>query len=189
LVVEQPAALQERLDIAIGQRQAQHLAARGYRAVAAAVPIDLREQRFSAPRAAGVHDWSLRSGVHVLPTLQIDLASGGAVKAVSSLPPDAVIGIAAYNDEIALAVLGAAQQFGRNVPADFGVIGADNSLIAHITTPTITTIDFDLEFSARHMLRLIVGGEGVLQASDAAAVAGRLRVVEGDSTARTARHG
>ncbi|MDO3014660.1 hypothetical protein A5642_00615 [Mycolicibacterium mucogenicum] len=184
LVVEQPAAVQERLDIAIGQRQARHLAARGYRAVAAAVPVDLREQRFSAPRAAGVHDWSLRNGVQLLPTLQIDLASGGAVKAVSSLPPDAVIGIAAYNDEVALAVLGAAQRLGRNVPAELGVIGADNSLIAQLTTPTITTIDFDLEFSARYMVQLIITGQDALEPSAAIEVTSRLRLIAGDSTAR-----
>lgn len=183
LVVEQSRALQEHLDVAIGQRQAEYLAASGYGAIAAAAPVDLREHRFAPPRASGVHDWSLRNGLHLLPTLHVDLARGGAVESVRKLL-EVPVGIAAYNDEVALAILGAAHQLGRDVPGELGIIGVDNSLVAHIATPTITTVDFDLELSARHMLRAIVDSEPDLQESAAAEVEASLRVVDGDSTGR-----
>ncbi|MFE8916333.1 LacI family DNA-binding transcriptional regulator [Streptomyces globisporus] len=181
LVVEHSRAAQEHLDTAIGQRQAEHLAACGYRTIAAAVAVDAREHRFASPRAGGVHEWSLRNGLHVLPTLYVDLTHEGPAGAVAQLP-EVPLGIAAYNDEVALAVLGAAQQLGRSIPDDVGIIGVDNSPLARIATPAITSIDFDIEFSARSMLRAILDHDSRFQDADAAEVERRLRVVSGRST-------
>lgn len=186
LVVEQTHAVQEHIDITIGRRQAEHLARRGYTAVAAAVPVDLREHRFAPPRAAGVHDWSLRNGLQVLPTMHIDLERGGAVDAVRDLPA-VPIGVAAYNDEVALSVLGASHLLGRSIPTDLGIIGVDNSRLAHVSVPTLTTVDFDLEYSAARMLDLIARGGERVDTEDLVEVENRIRVIDGGSTAIGAR--
>ncbi|MEU6904179.1 substrate-binding domain-containing protein [Streptomyces coeruleorubidus] len=113
--------------------------------------------------------------------LYVDLTQEGPAGAVAQLP-GLPVGIAAYNDEVAPAVLGAAQQFGRSIPDDVGIIGVDNSPLARIATPTITSIDFDIEFSARSMLRVILDHKSGFQDSAAAEVERRLRVVSGRST-------
>ena len=183
LVVEQPSALQKHIDVAIGQQQAKHLASRGYQMIAVAVPIDVREHRFAPPRTSGVHEWSLNNRLQILPSLHVDLSQGSPIETVRNLPGGA-IGVAAYNDEMALAILSSAQQLKLNVPEDLGIIGVDNSILARITTPTITTIDFDLEFSARQIFLAIVDSGPELQGSAATEVEARLRVIQGGSTAR-----
>lgn len=184
LVVEQSHALQEHLDIAIGQRQAAHLASRGYEAIATALPIDARERPFAHPRAAGANDWALRHDIPVLPAIHIRLGVEHPLEAIKNLP-NIPVGIAAYNDNVALAILGAAHQVGRRIPDDLGIIGVDNTPIASIAVPTLTTLDFDLDYSAEQMLRVITGEE--YEASAVTEVEARLRVVDGLSTARSRR--
>ena len=181
-VVEQSHALQEHLDIAIGRRQAEHLASRGYQAIATALPIDARERPFAQPRATGAHDWALRHNVSVLPTIHVDLGKEHPIDAIANLP-DVSVGIAAYNDNVALAVLGAAHQTGRRIPQDLGIIGVDNTEVASIAFPTLTTLDFDLDYSAEQMLRAIAGES--LEPAAAAEVEARLRVIDGMSTSHS----
>jgi DNA-binding LacI/PurR family transcriptional regulator len=181
-VVEQSSALQEHLDVAIGQRQAAHLISRGYRAIATAVPVEQRERPFAHARAAGANEWGLRNDIAVLPTIHIELGRERPLQIVEGLP-DIPVGIAAYNDNVALAIAGAAHQVGRRIPQDLGIIGVDNSLVAQIAVPSLTTVDFDLEYSARQMLRLIRGHE--YEPFAAEEVEARLRIVDGESTART----
>jgi DNA-binding LacI/PurR family transcriptional regulator len=183
-VVEQPHAAQEHLDVAIGRRQAEHLASRGYKAIAAALPVDARERPFSQPRAAGAHEWALRHGIPVLPAIHIELGKAHPTQAIADLP-DVPVGIAAYNDNVALAVLGAAHQVGRRIPQDVGIIGVDNSPIASIAVPTLTTLDFDLDYSAAQILKMINGQEW--EPTALTEVETRLRVVDGASTSLSRR--
>lgn len=178
-VVEQSHAVQEHLDITIGRQQAEHLAARGYQAIAAALPFDARESTFAQPRAAGAHDWALRNNITVLPPIQVQLGKEHPVEAIANLP-DIPVGIAAYNDNVALAVLGAAHQAERRIPDELGIVGVDNSEVASIAFPTLTTLDFDLDYSAEQMLRAISGEP--LEPTAAAQVEARMRIVEGAST-------
>jgi DNA-binding LacI/PurR family transcriptional regulator len=181
-VVEQSHDLQEHLDVAIGRRQAEHLASRGYQAIATALPLDTRERPFAQPRSAGAHDWALRHDIAVLPAIHVSLGKEHPVEAIQNLP-DVPVGIAAYNDNVALSLLGAAHQVGRRIPDDLGIIGVDNTEIASIAFPTLTTLDFDLDYSAEQMLRAISGEE--LEPTAAAQVEARLRIIDGASTART----
>lgn len=178
-VVEQSFALQEHVDLAIGRRQAEHLAQRHYEAIAAALPVDPRERQFAQPRAAGAHEWALRHGITVLPAIHVELGTHHPVEAVANLP-DVPVGIAAYNDNVALAVLGAAHQAGRRIPQDVGIIGVDNTDVAAIAHPTLTTLEFDLDYSAEQMLRAIRGEP--MESTAVRQVEARLRVVDGEST-------
>lgn len=178
-VIEQSGDLQERLNLKIGQRQAQHLASCGYKAMVAALPVDVRERPFAQPRAAGANEWALHHGIAVLPALHLDIGQGHPVQAIADLP-NLPIGIAAYNDNVALAVLGAAHQAGRRVPHELGIIGTDNSQVARLTVPTLSTLDFDLEYSAEQLLQAIDGEDW--ESTAATEVEARLRLVDGGST-------
>ncbi|WP_207554120.1 LacI family DNA-binding transcriptional regulator [Mycobacteroides abscessus] len=181
LLILQTTAIQEHIDIAIGRRQAEHLHQCGYGTIAVAVPTDLREHTFAPPRTAGVHEWSLHNGQQLLPTLHVDLEGAGALEALRALP-DVPIGIAAYNDEVALSVLSAAHMLHRPVPTSIGIIGVDNSRISHISAPPLTSIDFDLEFSAAKMLESISSETERIDIDDILEVESRLHVIHRGST-------
>lgn len=183
-LVEQPEDVQAEIDRAIGRLQVQHLAGTGYTEVAVALPNAAREQSFAAPREAGVHEWAKASGLGVLPTLHIEFERGGPSEAVRQLP-QRPIGIAAYNDEIALALLGAVIHEGRDIPGEVGIIGIDNSPIARASTPSITTVDYDIAFSAQRIIEMLLQGTPDIAASGVQQVEQRLRVVQGETTRET----
>jgi DNA-binding LacI/PurR family transcriptional regulator len=56
--------------------------------------------------------------------------------------PDAV---AAYNDDYAIAIVGALIAAGARVPRDVAVIGVDDLPMGRVTTPTITTLALDFD--------------------------------------------
>lgn len=153
-VVEPTRRMVGRTDEAIGRLQAQHLVAAGYPKLAIAVPDILAERAHSLPRARGVQEWCRSEGVALLPTITVRMQPGGATAVVRELPTD--VGVAAYNDDVALALLGAALHSGRQVPAELGLIGVDDSVHARLSTPSLTTVAFDLTGSEKHLLRAIL---------------------------------
>ncbi|WP_246865155.1 LacI family DNA-binding transcriptional regulator [Clavibacter sepedonicus] len=125
-LVAQSAALQAAIDESFGRLQAEHLAASGYTTLAAVLPVSAREESFAAPREAGVRAWAREAGIDVIPTRHVTMERGGAFDAIRDLPAGPV-GFAAYNDEVAAALLGAAISQGIDVPRRLGIIGIDNS--------------------------------------------------------------
>ena len=149
---------QSSVDAEIGRVQVRHLAARGYDRVVAVRPRAKREQLNAPHRERGVVTEGVRIGLDVLPTLELDLTSADVLAALDSLP-EQPIGVACYNDDVALAVLGAAQRLGRKVPEDIGIIGVDNTTIARAFTPPLTTIALNVVPNIRELVRHIVSGE------------------------------
>jgi DNA-binding LacI/PurR family transcriptional regulator len=185
-LVEQSTALQGAIDRAIGRLQAEHLASSGYSTIAVVLPNDTREYPFASPREEGVREWSVAHGIEILPTIQIAVEQRSAAEAVHNLPQSPV-GIAAYNDDVALAVLGAALAQGKKIPEDIGIIGIDNTPIARASTPTITTVDYDMQFSAHEIVRVILEGQSpAIDAAGELEVERRLSVVIGGTTRRAA---
>lgn len=181
-IIEQSLELQCAIDRAIGRLQAQHLAEQGFDTLAVVLPRDEREDPFASPREAGVIEWTDRLGINVLPTMRIALDQREAADAVSRLPPQRV-GIAAYNDEIALAVLGAAVARGLPVPGMLGIVGIDNTPIAHAASPSITSVDYDMQFSAREIVRSLVNdGPTIVDELGELEVEKRLSIVRGGTT-------
>lgn len=182
-VVEAPQELQVELDRAIGALQAEHLHACGYDLIAIAQPLDHRERPFAVAREAGTRDWCLARGIPTAPTLYVPLERDANVATARALPRDARVGIAAYNDDIALAVLGAATLAHRDVPGDLGIIGVDNSTASRVSVPTITTVDIDVAFSAHPVVEALTGA--AMTAPDEEFGGGRnlIHVVAGGSTA------
>lgn len=67
--------------------------------------------------------------------------------------PDAV---AAYNDEYAIAIVGALIAAKVRVPRDVAVIGVDDIPLGRVTTPTITTLALDFDAYAEAMAAAVV---------------------------------
>ena len=159
-------------NVAIGRLQAEHLAKVGYRSLVSALP-----------RAEAARAWAGEHGMGVLPTLSVPFGSPAVVEAVRALPSG--VGVAAYNDDVALAVLGAAIRAGRQVPDDLGVMGADHSHFTTISMPSLTTVFLDVTGMADEMLRAILAGSPASPLPDAGHVAALgFSVVPGESTDR-----
>jgi DNA-binding LacI/PurR family transcriptional regulator len=182
-VVDQSRELQEAIDREIGAMQARHLIQRGYEAIAVALPEDLREQPFARAREQGALDECRSAGVATLPTIRLALARGSSAATARSLPTRS-FGVAAYNDEAALAVMAAAKHAGRDVPGDIGVIGVDNTVASGVSEPTLTTIDIDVRYSAHEIVHALLEDPESLPADAFDAVRSFVSIVEGGSTAR-----
>jgi DNA-binding LacI/PurR family transcriptional regulator len=119
--------------------QIDHLVNRGHRRLGyvptpSANLADLDRVRYDAARARAVsRDASL---TRLRP---IDGARAGD-EAVSSAVHSGISALAAYNDEVALAVLAAASRSGVSVPGDVAVMGIDDIPLAALTNPRLTTV-------------------------------------------------
>lgn len=132
----------------------EHLLRLGHRTVAhVSGPLDRDESRTRKagwaaalraagidPPAAAVGDWSPRSGFRI----GSELARRPEVTAVF-----------AANDEMAIGVLRAYAEAGRDVPGDVSVVGFDDLPVSGFTVPPLTTVrqDFD-ELGRRAVARL-----------------------------------
>lgn len=136
-----------------GHLQAEHLAASGHRRLGYAWPDDPRVNSFAQPRLDGVRQACADLGLPEPLVLPVPLDPRGADAAVEGWRDGEtpVTGICAYNDEVALAVLGAAQRHGLAVPGDLAVIGADNIPVAAVTVPALTTVQPDTAAIAEHI--------------------------------------
>ncbi|WP_269714715.1 LacI family DNA-binding transcriptional regulator [Caulobacter sp. NIBR2454] len=120
-------------------------------------------------------DYSFESG----------LACGEAILSGTE-PPTAVL---ASNDFMAAGVLKAAAALGLSVPTDLSVAGFDDSSIARMISPALTTINRPMramaETAARRLLARIDGQEDGLTHQEALPIA--LSLIERESTASPAR--
>ncbi|MBI4900174.1 MAG: LacI family DNA-binding transcriptional regulator [Actinobacteria bacterium] len=182
-VVEQSLEVQIAIDGAIGRLQAAHLGRMGYSRIAAAMPLIPRELPFATARAQGVRDWCEAEGVQVVDTLHIDMARG-AMSHPTTMFGHAQLGVAAYNDDVAMAVVGAASKAGLRVPADIGVIGVDNADFGGVSSPTLSTIKLDLALSSHAIVEALVRGDG-LPTSSLEDLSRQFTVIQGESSALT----
>jgi DNA-binding LacI/PurR family transcriptional regulator len=179
-IVEQAHGMQADIDFMIGEMQAEHLAEAGYQRIAVAMPTDAREQPMALSREAGALDWSHRHGIATTETLHFGM---GRESSTTRLLPTGALGVAAYNDDVALAVVGAALRASRSVPQDVGVIGVDNSPVANVSTPTLTTINLDLNFSGHEIVKAVLGGTDLQLPNPLDDIRKSLSVELGESTA------
>lgn len=126
----------------IGQLQVDHLAERGHRRLAYAAPSDERLVAFAQRRVAGVQAACARLGLPAPRVAEVSLTVESASAALTAWRDDdePVTAVAAYNDEVALALLAAAHGLGLRVPQDVAVIGVDDIPVARLATPALTTV-------------------------------------------------
>ena len=64
--------------------------------------------------------------------------------------------IFASNDEMAAGVYHAARQLGLSIPDDLSVVGFDDTMVAQIAAPALTTVHQPLEESGRRAVERLV---------------------------------
>lgn len=127
------------------QLQVDRLMSRGYRRMLYAVIDDPRNQRFIDARVKAFRALTDAASV-AADVVVLDGALDGFVTSVRELAAsdDSPVGVCAWNDTTAVGILSAAQTLGLSVPDQLGVIGVDDTPIALLTAPPLTSIRFDL---------------------------------------------
>ncbi len=125
---------------AIGRVQVEHLVARGHRTVGYASVVDPRLVDFALPRLAGARAACADAGLPDLVAADVELSVPSAADAVARWRAAGVTAVAAYNDEVALAVLAGARAHALRCPADLAVIGVDDLPVAALADPALTTV-------------------------------------------------
>ncbi|MQA33816.1 LacI family DNA-binding transcriptional regulator, partial [Modestobacter roseus] len=110
----------------VGQLQAEHLADAGHVRLGWAGPAEPRLADFAERRLAGVRAECAWRGMAPPVVQEVDLDVRSATDAVRTWHTAGVTAVAAYNDEVALAVLAGARARGLAVPDDLAVIGVDD---------------------------------------------------------------
>jgi LacI family transcriptional regulator len=144
---------------ASGAKQAtQHLLGLGHRRVAAITG----EPGWMATeeRLNGYHAALAAAGIAPDPELEIEadwLITGGSAAASRLLDlPDPPTAIFAFNDNLAIGAMRAAQARGLRVPDDLSVVGFDDTEEAAIVTPPLTTIRQPLAEMGRMAVSLLM---------------------------------
>ncbi|MET9081252.1 LacI family DNA-binding transcriptional regulator [Streptomyces sp. NPDC004237] len=97
-------------------------------------------------RAEGWRDALVAAGRQVPEPLEGGWTPRSGHQAARSLVADPqVTAVLCGNDELALGVLRAAREAGRDVPGDLSVVGFDDALYAGYTHPALTTVRLDFE--------------------------------------------
>lgn len=119
--------------------QADYLAGRGHTTIAYAPSTEPELASLVAARRDAIHTTSARRGLTVI-DLEGSTDPLALAAAVTSLPARGCTAVAAYNDEVALAVLAAAQRAHLRIPADLAVIGIDDLELGRMSYPALTTV-------------------------------------------------
>ena len=119
--------------------QIEHLYQLGHRRIGFATTGDPRTSLLLDTRVRAAGQAAARLGLDPLDVQQVD-HDGVARAAVGHWHAGGVTAVAAYNDDIAAMVVGAAIRSGLAVPAELAVIGHDDTPLATLFVPSISTV-------------------------------------------------
>lgn len=131
--------------------QMRHLKERGHTRVAFVGSTDPRIDDLVAARRGSANEAAAAVGLVLAGDVDINLSEDAAAAAARSLIKQGVTGVSAYNDEVALALVGAALRAGISVPHDLAVVGHDDAPFAALTQPRLTTIRLDVTGLGRYL--------------------------------------
>jgi DNA-binding LacI/PurR family transcriptional regulator len=142
----------------VGRLQVQHLAGAGHRVIGYASTTDPRLADFATPRLAGVREECRRLGLPAprVQAVAVSAESGQAALDALRAGPEPVSAVAAYNDEVAFAVLAGARTAGLRVPDDVAVIGVDDVPAAQLSAPPLTTVSQSTDLQARFLATSVI---------------------------------
>lgn len=134
------------IDIEIGRIQVRELLRSGPRRLVYAALADKRLDPFGPPRLEGIRREARDRGLDAPLTPRIPLDVGGAVRALKEARDEAgpaPLGICAYNDDVAIAVVAAGRALGLRIPEDVAVIGVDKTAVGQLVSPRLSTVAID----------------------------------------------
>jgi DNA-binding LacI/PurR family transcriptional regulator len=137
----------------IGDLQAEHLHSRGYTRLAYAFLSDVRDDPYGTGREEAVARFCAARGLPPPASIHVAIEAEGAARALGGLVAarGRPVGIACYNDEVALALVFAARRLGLAVPGDVAVVGAESGAIGQAVSPRLTTVVSDVSAVLRHI--------------------------------------
>jgi DNA-binding LacI/PurR family transcriptional regulator len=134
--------------------QVRHLAGLGHRSIAFAGSADPRVADLVAHRRERALTTAGELGLPEPPTRDLELTDESAAAAIRAWRDAGVTAIAAYNDDVAAALVGAAIRMGLNIPGDLSVIGLDDTPLAALFEPRLSTIRIDIQGLGRYLAAL-----------------------------------
>jgi len=150
---DRDAATGQALSFSDGPRlQVDHLVQRGHRRLAYAASPDSRLADLVSSRYQLAVTTAAHHGIEPVLTAAVDSANASDV--IAGWHSAGVTGVVAYNDDIAAVVIGAALRHGIPVPEDLAVVGHDDSPIASVFVPSISSVHVDDEGLGRYFAQL-----------------------------------
>jgi DNA-binding LacI/PurR family transcriptional regulator len=126
---------------AIGALQAGHLIERGHRRLSYARLKDARQDPYSPGRLRGFSERCRDLGHSEPVVMQVSIDLEDATAELVRHGPG--MAVACYNDDVAVTLVAAASRLGWQVPGDLAVIGVDNTPLARVLSPRISTVAYD----------------------------------------------
>lgn len=111
---------------------------------------DLRDLRLSAARA------EIRRLTGDDFARVIDVGEENAISSLEALLEERIDGVVAYNDDVAARLLGAALRSGMNVPEDLAIVGHDDTPLASLLVPSLSSVRVDIAGLGRYLAQLVI---------------------------------
>jgi DNA-binding LacI/PurR family transcriptional regulator len=129
-------------NLAFGRAQAEHLVDRGYQQLAYAFLTDERGHPFDQGRTEAARAVCAARGLSEPYLFGVPLDAAGAVSSVATMlkAVPAPVGVACFNDDVALAVLFAARTLKVAVPEQVGVLGMGRGPIGQLAEPRLSSV-------------------------------------------------
>ncbi|MGO9382736.1 MAG: LacI family DNA-binding transcriptional regulator [Mycobacterium sp.] len=127
--------------LSVGEMRVEHLVSRGHRRIAFAYTGIARWRALGDYWFEGV---SRAARLRDLPPIRVaEITVDNAADVVTGWVQDGVTAACAQSDEIACLVLYGIHEAGLHCPRDLAVIGVDASPMGAVSTPPLTTVQFD----------------------------------------------
>ncbi|MEX5713278.1 LacI family DNA-binding transcriptional regulator [Parafrankia sp. FMc6] len=123
--------------------QVDHLHTRGHRRLVYAAFTDPRTTGLATARHRAARTRAQALGLTPPDLATIDYRDDSVDHMVRRWHDTAITGVIAYNDEVAATVTGAAVRLGLRLPEDLAVVGHDDTPIATMFAPRLSTVRFD----------------------------------------------
>jgi LacI family transcriptional regulator len=91
---------------------------------------------------------------------------GGGMAAADAVVASGATAVITFNDVVAVGLIRAVRERGVRVPQDLSVVGCDDTFLAPLVTPALTSIGWDLRELGRNAAEVLAG---LLQSADGAA--------------------
>jgi DNA-binding LacI/PurR family transcriptional regulator len=140
--------------------QVRHLHELGHRRIALATTADSRLLNFAHERVEAARDAARRFDMVCVDVGQVDTPDAERTQLVARWLDMGATGVVAYNDDVAATVVRAALEGGFSVPHDLSVIGHDDSPIASLFMPALSSVRLDNAGLGRLVARMALAKMG-----------------------------